>query len=135
MSWLFESLPESHKLIEPRNPGFEKETDREHGAGMIDLVRSPMQGEPRITSEDREVMQASVPTHARTIPKPVQMRTERLSDSRLLVRFQTIAVVDRPLERRIVKGGFRLPTLSQADRRRGVSPPCGPTPFECLSWA
>src|SRR5208282_339960 len=43
--------------------------------------------------------QASAPTHARTIPKPVQMRTRRLSDSRLLVRFQTIAVVDRPLER------------------------------------
>ncbi len=54
VSWLFESLPESRKVIEPRNPGFEKETDREHGEGIIDLVRSPMQGAPRISSEHRE---------------------------------------------------------------------------------
>ena len=54
---------------------------------------------PELQARTVKAHQASVPTHARTIPKPVQMRTRRLSDSRLLVRFQTIAVVDRPLER------------------------------------
>jgi hypothetical protein len=43
--------------------------------------------------------QASVPTHARAIPNPAQTIARRLSESGVLVRFQTMAVVDRPLAR------------------------------------